>query len=81
MGDWIGSIIVLMDLLNYCKHCNQQVFHETGWTEDIMSGRLMHEECIQLAGEDNGAIEKMARYDDLTERARVHLEMLGFYEK
>lgn len=77
----IGSIIMLMDLLDICKHCNNKVYYETGYTINKESGRLIHEECLQLSGEDRGVIEVISRGDDLTERARTHLEMLGFYEK
>lgn len=43
-----------------CKYCKHNVYFEPGFTENSLTGEPAHEECLQLSGDDMGAIQDMS---------------------
>lgn len=56
---WLYYVIML------CLYCNNKVYFEVGYTENIVDGTVAHEECLQYSGDDNGAIADMSNNDNL----------------
>ena len=49
----------------FCYYCDSLVYYEQGWMmlEDIDDNRVVHEECYQLSGEDNGLVKEIHQFD------------------
>lgn len=50
--------------MDICKYCNSLVHYTLGWIGNDL-GEVMHEECYQLSGEDNGIVKEIHSEDYL----------------
>lgn len=60
-----------------CLYCNNTVYFEVGYTENIVDGSVAHEECLQYSGDDNGAIADMSDAESLSFEVEYMLWLRG----